>query len=232
MLRVDVITLFPTVFEGYFGESILKRAQDREALSIRLINLRDFTNDVHRSVDDKPFGGGAGMVMKPEPLFAAVESLRTDASHVILLAPTGTPFRQQRAQELATKSHIIFICGHYEGVDDRVRDALVDEELSIGDYVLTNGNLPAMVITDAVARLLPGVLGSADSTKEESFNDGLLEYPQYTRPRDFNGMLVPQVLLDGDHQRIAAWRHEQSIERTKQVRPDLLNQHPNHGDLK
>ena len=229
MLRIDVITLFPNVFEGYFGESILKRAQQRGAVSFGFTNPRDFTNDVHRTVDDRPFGGGAGMVMKPEPLFDAVASLRRDNSHVILMTPSGKPFRQQRARELASFEHLIMICGHYEGIDDRVRTGLVDEELSIGDYVLTNGNLPAMVVTDAIVRLLPDVLGCADSAVEESFSDNLLEYPQYTRPRVFNDEEVPEVLLSGDHARIAEWRHQQALERTRQQRPDLL-QRTNHGD--
>jgi tRNA (guanine37-N1)-methyltransferase len=229
MLRIDVITIFPNVFEGYFGESILKRAQDQKAVEIRLIELRDFTDDAHRTVDDRPFGGGAGMVMKPEPLFRAVASLRQANSHVILTSPGGSTFNQARATELTSKEHLIFICGHYEGVDDRVRSGIVDEELSIGDYVLTNGNLPAMVMTDAIVRLLPGVLGSSESIVEESFSEPLLEYPHFTRPRVFNGVEVPEVLLSGDHKKIADWRRQQSIERTRRNRPDLL-QPNNNGE--
>ena len=229
MLRIDVITIFPNVFEGYFGESILKRAQDQKAVEIRLIDLRDFTDDAHRTVDDRPFGGGAGMVMKPEPLFRAVASLRQRNSHVILTTPGGSTFNQARATELTSKEHLIFICGHYEGVDDRVRSGIVDEELSIGDYVLTNGNLPAMVMTDAIVRLLPGVLGSPESIIEESFSEPLLEYPHFTRPRVFNGVEVPEVLLSGDHRKIADWRRQQSLERTRRNRPDLL-QPNNNGE--
>jgi tRNA (guanine37-N1)-methyltransferase len=222
-MKIDVVTIFPGMFTGVFGESILKRAQECGAVTINTVDLRDFTTDVHRSVDDRPYGGGAGMVMKVEPLFAAVESLRTEDSHVVLLTPQGETFRQAKAVELTARQHLIFVCGHYEGVDERVRTGLIDEELSIGDYVLTSGNLPAMVVTDAIVRLLPGVLGCDESVVEESFSDGLLEYAQYTRPREFNGEEVPEVLLSGDHAKIAAWRQQQSVERTRQRRPDLLN---------
>jgi tRNA (guanine37-N1)-methyltransferase len=221
-MTIDIVTIFPGMFTGVLGESILKRAQESGAVAINTVDLRDFTIDVHRSVDDRPFGGGAGMVMKPEPLFAAVESLRTEDSHVVLLTPQGEAFRQAKAAEMAARQHLIFVCGHYEGVDERVRTGLIDEELSIGDYVLTSGNLPAMVVTDAIVRLLPGVLGCDESVVEESFSDGLLEYPQYTRPREFNGEEVPEVLLSGDHAKIAAWRQQQAVERTRERRPDLL----------
>ena len=198
-MRIDVITIFPDVCDAYFSESIIKRARDRELIEIQLTNLRDFTHDKHRSVDDRPYGGGAGMVMKPEPLFEAVEALRTEQSHVIMMSPQGNRFTQQKAQQLRNSQHLILICGHYEGFDERIRERLVDEEISIGDYVLTSGMLPAMVITDAVVRLLPGVLGCADSAIEESFSEGLLEYPHYTRPEVYRGMEVPPVLLSGNH---------------------------------
>jgi tRNA (guanine37-N1)-methyltransferase len=222
-MRLDFLTIFPAIFDGPFGESIIKRARQKNLVDIRLVNLRDFTTDKHRTVDDRPFGGGAGMVMKCEPIFAAVESLRTPSSHVILLCPQGTRFSQAKAQELSQREHLIFICGHYEGVDERVRQHLVNEELSIGDFVLTSGNLPAMVIADAVIRLLPGVLGSEQSAVEESFSQNLLEYPHYTRPEDFRGWHVPEMLLSGNHAAIADWRQEQSLDRTRQRRPDLLN---------
>lgn len=186
------------------------------------MDLRGYTHDAHRTVDDKPYGGGPGMLMKVEPLFEAVESLRTDGAKVILTSPQGEPFKQKAAHELAAESHLIFICGHYEGVDERVRQALVDRELSIGDYVLTSGNLPAMVMVDAIVRLLPGVLGSPESSVSESFADGLLEYPQFTRPPEFRGMKVPDVLVSGNHAKIAEWRLDQARRKTMAVRPDLL----------
>jgi tRNA (guanine37-N1)-methyltransferase len=222
MLRLDIITIFPEAFSGPLTTSMVKRAQDKGAVRIRLVDLREFTSDRHRTVDDRPYGGGAGMVMKVEPLFAAVEAIREADSRVILLTPQGVPFTQAKARELAGRQHLVLVCGHYEGVDERLREALVDEELSIGDYVLTNGNLPAMVVTDAVVRLLPGVLGCAASIDEESFSDGLLEYPQYTRPESFRGMRVPEVLLSGNHQEIARWRRQQALARTRQRRRDLL----------
>ncbi len=223
-MRIDVITIFPDVCDAYFSESIIKRARDRELIEIQLTNLRDFTHDKHRSVDDRPYGGGAGMVMKPEPLFEAVEALRTEQSHVIMMSPQGNRFTQQKAQQLRNSQHLILICGHYEGFDERIRERLVDEEISIGDYVLTSGMLPAMVITDAVVRLLPGVLGCADSAIEESFSEGLLEYPHYTRPEVYRGMEVPPVLLSGNHGQIAKWRQNQSELRTRERRPDLWQQ--------
>jgi len=221
-LLIDVITIFPRMLDGIFGESMMKRAAAMGAVTFRTTDLRDFTHDVHRTVDDRPFGGGPGMVMKPEPLFLAVESLRTPASRVILMTPQGQSFRQARAKALAGEQHLIFVCGHYEGVDERVREQLVDEEISIGDYVLTNGVLPAAVVIDAVVRLLPGVLGGEGATEEESFNHGLLEYPHYTRPAEFRGAAVPEILRSGDHAEIAKWRLAKARERTRQRRPDLL----------
>lgn len=201
---------------------MLKRACRLGAVTFRLVNPRDFTTDPHRTTDDRPYGGGPGMVMKPEPLFDAVESLDGADARVILMSPQGRPFKQAVARELASESHLIFVCGHYEGVDERVREALVTDELSIGDYVLTNGALPAAVVIDAVVRLLPGVLGGEGATEEESFSQGLLEYPQYTRPVEYRGMRVPDILMSGHHAAVAAWRLEQSKLRTVARRPDLL----------
>ncbi len=223
MMKIDVITLFPSMFYGPFGESILKRACDRELIELNVIDLREYTHDKYRTVDDRPFGGGAGMVMKCEPLFEAVEDLRTEKSKVIVMTPQGKTFNQSRAASLANESHLIFICGHYEGIDERVHEHLADIELSIGDYILTNGNLSAMVITDAICRLVPGVLDGEETLSDESFNEGLLEYPHYTRPRSFRGMDVPEVLLSGNHKAIGVWREEQSKIRTEQRRPDLLS---------
>jgi tRNA (guanine37-N1)-methyltransferase len=221
-LQIDVITIFPGMLEGFLGESMMKRAVMMGAVRIRLINLRDFTTDAHRTTDDRPYGGGPGMVMKPEPIAAAVESVRTPPSRVILMTPLGRPFRQAMAAELAGAGHLIFICGHYEGVDERVRELFVTDEISIGDYVLTNGALPAAVVVDAVVRLIPGVLGHEDATREESFSGPLLEYPQYTRPPEFRGLAVPEVLLSGNPQAVATWRADQARQRTRQRRPDLL----------
>ena len=231
-MRVDIITIFPGMFTGPFTESIVKRARGNGIVDINLIDLRDFTTDKHRTVDERPYGGGAGMLMKPEPLFAAVESCRQDDSRVILLSPQGRPFTQGRARQLAEAQHLVLVCGHYEGVDERVRLDLVDEEISIGDYILTNGNLAAMVVTDAIVRLLPGALGCETSTEEESFSEALLEYPQYTRPEVFRDRTVPKVLLSGNHKAIADWRREQAELRTKERRPDLLNneKQQTHGD--
>jgi tRNA (guanine37-N1)-methyltransferase len=222
-MQIEVLTLFPRIFEGPLDESILKRARDRGLVNIRVHNLRDFTHDKHRVVDDKPYGGAPGMLMKPEPIFEAVESLQQPGkSCVVLMTPQGAPLTQQRARELAGKPHLIIICGHYEGVDDRVREALVDEEISIGDYVLTNGALAAAVLVDCVTRLLPGVLGDDQSAADDSFTDGLLEGPQYTRPPEFRGMKVPDVLLSGNHAAVATWRAAQARQRTQERRPDLL----------
>ncbi|MCF7847531.1 MAG: tRNA (guanosine(37)-N1)-methyltransferase TrmD [Kiritimatiellales bacterium] len=227
-LKIDVITIFPQMLNGFLNESMMKRASTAGLVDFRAVNLRDFTTDKHNTTDDRPFGGGPGMVMKPEPIFAAVESIKTPDSRVILMTPQGKPFVQADARRLADDSaHLIFICGHYEGVDERVRESLVDEELSIGDYVLTNGVLPAAVVIDAVVRLLPGALGGEGATEDESFTTGLLEYPQYTRPPEFRGMKVPDILSSGDHGRIAAWRGEQALKRTAERRSDMLGQNGN-----
>ncbi len=222
-MRIDVITIFPEMLEGFLGQSMMKRAAAAGHVQFNLVNLRDFAEDRHSKTDDRPFGGGPGMVMKPEPMFKAVESLRTENSRVILMCPQGAPFRQSRAQELSLEEHLIFICGHYEGIDERIREQLVDEEISIGDYVLTNGVLSAAVVIDAVVRLIPDVLGGEGATESESFSEPLLEGPQYTRPAEFRGMKVPEELLSGDHGAIAAWRRAQAEKRTAQRRPDLLN---------
>ena len=225
-LEIDVITIFPAVLAGFIGESMLKRAVELEKVRLRTIDLRRFTKDAHRTTDDRPYGGGPGMVMKPEPLFEAVESVRSPASRVILMTPQGRPFDQSMAAELAGEEHLVFICGHYEGVDERIRKALINDEISIGDYVLTNGVLAAAVVIDAAVRLIPGVLGAEDATEQESFNNGLLEYPQYTRPAEFRNMKVPEVLRSGNHAEIEQWREEQSRQRTGERRPDLLGADP------
>jgi tRNA (guanine37-N1)-methyltransferase len=222
-LKIDVLTLFPEMFAGPLDVSIVRRARTMGLLELQIHNLRDFTHDRHQTVDDRPFGGGPGMVLKPEPIFEAVEKLADAQTRVILTAPTGRPFTQAIARDLAGYAHLVFICGSYEGVDERVREALVHDELSIGDYVLTNGGLAAMVVIDAVTRLLPGALGDEESAQQESFSHGLLEYPHYTRPADFRGMKVPEVLLSGHHAEIEKWRAGQARERTKTRRPDLLN---------
>jgi tRNA (guanine37-N1)-methyltransferase len=221
-MEIDVLTLFPRIFEGPLEESILKRAQESGRVQIRVHNVRDYTHDKHRVVDDRPYGGGPGMLMKPEPIFEAVEKWKRADSCVVLMTPQGAPFTQTRAQQYAQVPHLILICGHYEGVDERVREALVHEEVSIGDYVLTNGALAAAVIVDAVVRLVPGVLGHEQGAADDSFATGLLEGPQYTRPPEFRGMKVPDVLLSGDHGAVAKWRAEQSRQRTRERRPDLL----------
>ena len=226
-MRIDILSLFPEMFTGPLGHSILKRAQDSGLISVHVTNPRDFTYDKHHIVDDAPFGGGAGMVMKPEPIFRAVENVvnASSASHkrIILMCPSGQPFDQAKARELAGYEQLIFLCGHYEGIDARIRDYVIDEAISIGDYVLTGGELPAMVITDAVARMIPGVLGADDSAKHDSFYDGLLQYPQYTRPREFNGWEVPEILLSGDHAKIEKWRRKESLRATLKRRPDLMD---------
>ena len=222
-MKIDVLTLFPEMFSGPMDVSIVGRARKAGLLDLRLQNLRQWTHDRHKTVDDKPFGGGAGMVLKPEPIFEAVESLADDKTHVILTAPAGRPFTQAISRELSQKEHLLIICPSYEGVDDRVCEALVDDELSIGDYVLTNGGLPAMVIIDTITRLLPGALGAAESAVDESFSHGLLEYPHYTRPAEFRGMKVPDMLLSGHHAEIEKWRAEQARQRTAKRRPDLMN---------
>ena len=218
-LEIEVLTLFPAMFDGPLAQSIPGRIQEQGLASIRIHDLRDWGIGRHRSVDDAPYGGGAGMILRPEPVAAALDSLRRPDSMVILLDPAGEVFRQARAADLATRPHLVFVCPRYEGVDERIR-SLVDLELSIGDYVLTGGELPALVVIDAMIRLLPGAIEEA-STVEESFSDGLLEYPQYTRPAVFRGMDVPSILTSGDHAAVARWRKEQAIERTRRRRPDL-----------
>jgi tRNA (guanine37-N1)-methyltransferase len=230
-VRIDILTLFPQMFEGVFGASIFKRAIDRGLVSVNVHNIRDYTHDKHHTTDDYAYGGGAGMILKPEPIFEAVESVKADvspgegdeASPVILLTPQGRLFSQKVAAELSKYSRLVLICGRYEGVDERVREHLVTDEISIGDYVLSGGELAAMVIVDAVVRLLPGVLGSEDSLKDDSHVSGLLEYPQYTRPVEYKGWAVPEVLLSGDHAQVAGWRREQAIKRTLKRRPELLD---------
>ncbi len=223
-MQIDIISLFPEMFVGPLGCSILKRARDSGRLAIKITNPRDFTTDRHHIVDDYPFGGGSGMVMKPEPLFKAVEQVIDGSKHhrIILLAPAGDRLDQTKIRKLAMFEQLVLICGHYEGIDGRVSEHLIDESVSIGDYVLTGGELPAMVITDAVARMLPGVLGAEDAARNDSFYQGLLEYPQYTRPREFRGWRVPEVLISGDHAKIDRWRRKQSLKNTLTNRPDLL----------
>lgn len=228
-LRVDVITLLPHVFDAYWQESMLGRAQQAGLLQCRAHQLRDYTHDKHHLTDDYSYGGGAGMVMKPEPIFAAVEDVREGGPRemVIVMAPTGVPFSQQMAAELeAEYDHLIFVCGRYEAIDERVHTHLAQREISIGDYILTGGELPALVVIDAVARLRPGVLGGEGATENESFVTGLLEYPQYTRPPDFRGWAIPEVLLSGHHEAIRKWRREQSLRRTLERRPELLQHAP------
>jgi len=220
-LRIDILTIFPRMLDGILGESMLKRAQAAGLVEFRCINLRDYATGAHLTTDDRPYGGGPGMVMKPEPVFKAVDDLRGPDTRVLLMTPQGVPFRQSVARELATASHLLILCGHYEGVDERIREALVDMEISIGDYVLTNGVLPAAVVADAVVRLLPGALGGEGAADDESFTDGRLEYPQYTRPPVYRGMAVPDILVSGNHAEIAKWRLEQSLARTRARRPDL-----------
>src|SRR5262245_11475299 len=221
-MKIDVLTLFPAMFTGPLDESIIKRAREAGLLDLKIHNLRDFAHDRHKTVDERPFGGAPGMLVKPQPIFEAVETLARERTRVILVSPSGRTFNQAIARELAQLDDLLLISGHYEGFDERVREQLADDELSIGDYVLTNGALPAMVIVDAVTRLLPGALGDDTSSHEESFSHGLLEYPQYTRPAEFRGMKVPEVLLSGNHAQIAKWRTEQANARTKERRPDLL----------
>ncbi|QMV40198.1 tRNA (guanosine(37)-N1)-methyltransferase TrmD [Cohnella cholangitidis] len=234
-MRIDVLTLFPEMFTGVFGSSILGKAQDKGIVSLNTVNFRDFANNKHNTVDDTPYGGGGGMVLKAEPIFGAVEHLlgRQEEANapfpsrkprIILMCPQGKPFTQEIAQHLSDESHLIFICGHYEGYDERIREYLVTDELSVGDYVLTGGELPAMVVVDAVVRLLPGVLGNEQSAVTDSFSDGLLEYPHYTRPAEFRGWKVPDTLLSGHHAEIVKWRRKQSLERTLVRRPELLEQ--------
>lgn len=220
-MRVDVVTLFPAMFAGPLDESIVRRARDTGILDLRVHDLRRWTHDRHKTVDDRPFGGGPGMVLKPEPLFEAVESLRGEGTRVVLTSPSGRLFDQALAREWAGTGHLIFLSGSYEGYDERIRQHLVDDDVSIGDYVLTNGALPVMVMVDAVTRLLPGVLGDDASSVDESFSNGLLEYPHYTRPAEFRGWGVPDVLMSGNHAEIERWRRAQAARRTAERRPDL-----------
>ena len=234
-MKIDILTLFPEMMEAALKTSIIGRAEENGLLSINCVQIRDFAFNKHRQVDDYPYGGGQGMVMQAEPIFQAYKSVTEGLDYkpkTIYMSPQGKTFRQSTAKRLAKEKHIVLLCGHYEGVDQRVLDTCVDEEISIGDYILTGGELAAMVLTDAVARFIPGVLGSADSPEEESFSDGLLEYPQYTRPRIWNGMEVPEVLLNGDHARIREWRRRESLKATLRFRPDLLSSAPlTSGDL-
>ncbi len=222
MICFDILTLFPNLCAGVFTESILKKAQENQLIQVRCLNIRDWATDKHRVTDEPPYGGGPGMVLKPEPIFAAVESIRTERSHVILMTPGGRRFTQKIASELCQKEHLIFVCGHYEGIDHRVTEYLVNDELSIGDFVLSNGALAAAVVVDAVSRLIPGVLGDGDSVRDESFSSGTLEYPQYTRPYEFRGWNVPEILLSGNHRAIREWRDNQARQKTQERRPDLL----------
>ena len=221
-MRIDILTLFPGLFRGPFDESIVARAKGKGLVEVYIHNIRDYTYDKHRKVDDRPFGGGPGMVFKPEPVFECAEKIGAEGCPLIYLTPQGEPFSQRKAQELSRRKRLVLLCGHYEEIDERIRTALVGEEISIGDYVLSNGEIPAMVVVDCVVRLIPGVLGDSQSAKEESFTSGLLDYPHYTRPAEFRGMKVPKILLSGNHEEIRKWRTQMALERTKKVRPDLL----------
>lgn len=233
-MLVDILTLFPGMFVGPFDSSIIKRARDRGMLDIDITDIRLFSGNKHNTVDDTPYGGGAGMVMQAPPILRALEHVRglrgTKVSRVVLMCPTGLPFNQVWARDLAREEHLIIICGHYEGVDERVRELAVTDELSIGDYVLTGGELPAMVVVDAVARMIPGVLGESASAEDDSFYTGLLEYPQYTRPGDCNGQTVPDILLSGHHENIRRWRRRQALLKTLERRPDLISQETLTGE--
>ena len=220
-LQIDIVTIFPRMLDGILGESILKRAQEAGLVQIRCVNLRDFATGAHLTTDDRPYGGGPGMVMKPEPVFKAVDALRRPDSKVILMTPQGEPFKQATAMALSKEAHLIILCGHYEGVDERIREALADLEISIGDYVLTNGVISAAIVVDAVVRLLPGALGGEGAADDESFTTGLLEYPHYTRPPVYRGLAIPEILTSGNHAEIAKWRRAQSIARTQARRPDM-----------
>jgi tRNA (guanine37-N1)-methyltransferase len=228
MMHIDVLSIFPEMFEGVFGHSILKKAAEKEAVQYNVVNFRDFADNKHQTVDDYPYGGGAGMVLKPQPIFDAVSDLKerakSSAPRVILMCPQGERYTQKKAEELAKEEHLIFICGHYEGYDERIREHVITDEISIGDYVLTGGELGAMVVVDSVVRLLPGVLGSEESHIQDSFSTGLLEHPHYTRPADFRGLKVPDVLISGNHRFIEEWRMKESLKRTLSRRPDLLEE--------
>lgn len=225
-MKIDIITPFPDLLNGIFRESILKRAQEKDLVKIKIWNLRDFTEDKHKTVDDYPYGGGAGMILKPEPVFRAIDKIKEVYSKkklkIIFMTPQGETYNQAKAQDLSKKPHLVFICGHYRGIDERIIDALVTDEISIGDYILTGGELAAAVVVDSVIRLLPGVLGDFDSAEGDSFHCGLLDHPHYTRPSVFRGMAVPEVLVSGHHANVTEWRKEQMITRTKERRPDLI----------
>lgn len=221
-MKIDILTLFPEMFEGVINSSIIKRAIDNNLVSINTYNIRDYSLDPHKKVDDYGFGGGQGMVLMPQPIFDAVESLKTDDSYVILMTPRGIPYKQNKAYELSHKKHLIIICGHYEGFDERIR-SLADLEVSIGDYILTGGEIPSMVLIDSIVRLVDGVI-TPESHLKESFNDNLLDYPVYTKPVNFRGMEVPEVLLSGHHANIDKWRHDEQVRITKEVRPDILKE--------
>lgn len=220
---IDILSLFPGYFKGPFDESIIKLARERGLLDIRLVNIRDFAKNKHRKVDDRPFGGGPGMVMMPQPAVDAIRHVKSPEAHVIYLSPQGARLNAAKCRELAQKKHLVLLCGHYEGIDQRILDLEVDEEISIGDYVLTNGCLASIVLIDAVVRFIPEVLGHSDAAEEDSFENGLLDCPHYTRPVEFEGLNVPEVLMGGNHQEIAKWRREKATKKTRQVRPDLLS---------
>jgi tRNA (guanine37-N1)-methyltransferase len=225
MMNIDVLTLFPEMFEGVFGHSILKKAAENQAVTYNVVNFREYADNKHKTVDDYPYGGGAGMVLKPQPIFDAVKDLRSKSGaspRVILLCPQGERYTQRKAEELAEADHLIFVCGHYEGYDERIREHVVTDEISIGDFVLTGGELGAMVVIDSVVRLLPGVLGNQESHMKDSFSTGFLEHPHYTRPADFRGIKVPDVLMSGNHRLVEEWRAKESLRRTYLRRPDLL----------
>lgn len=224
-MLIDILTLFPKMFEGVFEESIIKRAQKRGKAKIRIHNLRDWSKDKHKKVDDAPFGGGPGMVLKPQPLFDAIDNLKSAKARVILLTPQGKTLNQKIAKRLSKFKHLILVCGHYEGIDERFRQSIVTDEISLGDFILTGGEIPAMALVESVVRLIPGVVGDKDSLEFESFTSGLLEYPQYTRPASFKGMQVPDILLSGDHKKIELWRRENALKRTKNRRPDLYKKY-------
>ena len=223
-LRFDIVSIFPGMFESPFGDSIIQRAREEGLLDLRVHDLRDYSLNKHRKVDDTPFGGGVGMVMNVEPIARVVAAIKKEVpeTRTILLSPGGRPFDQEKAWELSRLPSLTLICGRYEGIDERVRLHFVDEEISIGDYVLTGGEIPAMVLVEAISRLVPGVLGDPESVVEESFTDGLLEYPQYTRPRDYQGFKVPEILVSGDHKKIRDWQKAEALKKTARVRPDLL----------
>ncbi len=221
-MRIDVLTLFPPMLDGFLSESMLGRAQEAKRLEIKVHNLRDWSKDKHHTTDDRPFGGGAGMVLRCDPVFAAIEQLQTPGCRRIYLTPDGTPLSPALALELSQQSHLVLLSGHYEGIDQRIREKIIDQEISIGDYVLTNGTLAAAVVIDALARFIPGVLGEEKSLTTESFTNKLLDFPQYTRPAVYRDMSVPEVLLSGHHGEIEQWRHAKQVEKTQQVRPDLL----------